>query len=106
MPEEKSPTSSPSRRNYQRGANFERLVKKDYETNGWFVVRAAGSHGPADLICLYPAGKFPVELVQCKKDGRISEKDATVLRTIADTHNCIAVLAYWKDGGIVKEVLS
>ena len=38
--------------NYSRGANFERRVKKHMEDAGWICFRSAGSHSPADLVCL------------------------------------------------------
>lgn len=36
--------------NYKRGANAERELKKMLEADGAFVVRAAGSHGPFDVV--------------------------------------------------------
>ena len=35
---------------YQDGANFERRVRRSLETQGWYVIRSAGSHGLVDLI--------------------------------------------------------
>jgi Holliday junction resolvase len=58
------PRSSGSR--YARGAAFERKVAADLQTNGYVVVRAAGSHGKADVIGLKPG---EVVLVQCKLGG-------------------------------------
>lgn len=51
--------------NYRAGVAFERKVKKEWESGGWYVTRAAGSHGAADLICLKP-GELPV-VIQCKR---------------------------------------
>ncbi len=49
---------------YAKGVRWEREVKKDYESNGFMVVRASGSHSPFDLVAVkYGA---PVHLVQCK----------------------------------------
>lgn len=50
--------------NYTRGAAYEYAVKRELERQGCFVVRSAGSHGPADLVALTPDGK--VLLIQCK----------------------------------------
>lgn len=62
---------------YEAGANFERRVKKHYEKLGYWCIRAAGSHGVADVVCLKrqpawdPIGQpdndwLEVILVQCK----------------------------------------
>lgn len=48
---------------YQRGARLERQVKAFLEEEGWFVIRAAGSKGPADLVAL-KSGYRPM-LVAC-----------------------------------------
>jgi len=37
-------------RNYNRGRAYEYKAKKALEQQGWTVIRAAGSHGPYDLI--------------------------------------------------------
>ena len=52
--------------NYARGTRREHKIGDLYEENGWAVVRAAGSHGPADLVCM-KAGR-QTELVQVKAD--------------------------------------
>lgn len=52
--------------NGRRGSTFERDVKKDMERLGWFVVRAAGSHGHADLLAVSPD---EVAFVQAKLGG-------------------------------------
>jgi Holliday junction resolvase len=51
--------------NYERGAKFERKVKKMLESLGLFVVRSAGSHGPVDLVALSTSKVF---LLQCKAE--------------------------------------
>jgi Holliday junction resolvase len=38
--------------NYSRGAAFERKIKKQYEAEGYYVIRSAGSKGPLDLVAL------------------------------------------------------
>jgi len=52
----------------RRGADFERRVKRHLEREGWFVVRAAGSRGPFDLVALRRDGHggCEVRLIQCK----------------------------------------
>jgi len=51
---------------YRRGAIFERQIADRLSEDGYFVIRAAGSHGHADLIAL-KSGQ--VLLVQCKLAG-------------------------------------
>ena len=51
---------------YTRGTAFERAIAKRFVDDGYFVVRAAGSHGVADLVALKPT---QVVLVQCKLGG-------------------------------------
>jgi Holliday junction resolvase len=51
-------------RNYTAGRRFEYQVQHEHELKGFLVIRAAGSHGPADLVCLGEGGT--TLLVQCK----------------------------------------
>lgn len=68
---------------YAQGYRFELRVKADMESRGWWVIRAAGSHGPADLVCL-KRGEPPT-FIQCKADshGHKAERDR------------LAALAHW-----------
>jgi len=50
---------------YERGRAFEYAVKKKLEERGWTVIRAAGSHGWADLVA-WKEGT-PTLIIQCKK---------------------------------------
>jgi Holliday junction resolvase len=52
--------------NKRRGTAFENRVKKHLEEQGWFVLRAAGSHGCADLVAISPD---EVCFVQAKLGG-------------------------------------
>lgn len=51
---------------YARGSDFERTVAAALTADGYLVVRAAGSHGNADLVALKPG---QILLVQCKLAG-------------------------------------
>jgi len=59
--------------NKHRGTRRENQVKAFYADRDWFVIRAGGSFGPADLVAIQPSS-FPglcrVELVQVKSDVR------------------------------------
>ena len=41
-----------SKNNYKRGAHYERVAQDELQAAGYFVMRAAGSHGPVDLVAL------------------------------------------------------
>ena len=52
----------------RRGTDFERRVRRRLESEGWFVVRSAGSRGPVDLVAVRRNGHggCEVRLIQCK----------------------------------------
>jgi Holliday junction resolvase len=54
-------------RQYKRGRALEYLMKDKLEKQGYFVVRAAGSHGVADIMAIksYSAG-HEILFVSCK----------------------------------------
>lgn len=49
------------------GTTWERFVRKYLESNGYSVIRAAGSRGIADLLAW---NRFDVLVIQCKKGKR------------------------------------
>lgn len=57
---------------YQKGARFERRVKKELEKSGWFVVRSAGSKSPVDLVAIKNGNCV---LYQCKYGDAVMSKD-------------------------------
>lgn len=90
---------------YARGSNFERRVKRHYEDRGFFVIRAAGSHGPVDLIAI---SKLQTMLIQCKLDGAASLADRERLANLAYTLDAQALIIS-RDGAhrlVVKEVMA
>lgn len=72
-------------RAYQRGAKFERECKRQAEEHGFFVIRSAGSHSPIDLVFVRLCGR--VTLVQCKKDGKVSNEEWQKLETIGKRYH-------------------
>lgn len=52
-------------RNYNAGRRLEYARKKVWETRGYEVTRAAGSHSHWDLIAVH--SERPIELIQCKR---------------------------------------
>jgi len=60
---------------YNKGAGYERKLKREYEMKGWFVIRSAGSKGPADLIAINPKTRR-IKVIQVKTyKKRLSEKE-------------------------------
>lgn len=57
---------------YAKGRAAEHAYKAMLEERGWWVVRSAGSHGPADLVALSKWRK-PL-LVQVKAGGKVYGK--------------------------------
>lgn len=96
------------RTQYQRGADFERKVRDHlmHDLDACYVVRSAGSRGIIDLVAFFPAdisgmGDYEVEvpnvrLVQCKRDGRLSDEDRELLTSLAAETGTSAWLA-WSD---------
>lgn len=58
--------------NYENGSNFERAIKKLYESQGFQALRSAGSKSPVDVIAWKcdENGFGRVVLIQCKKERR------------------------------------
>ncbi|MDE2103103.1 MAG: Holliday junction resolvase [Patescibacteria group bacterium] len=83
--------------NYQRGRAFEYRVRDALMKRGAvYVMRAAQSKGKVDLLALYPGlgEMIPyVEIVQCKRDGRLSADEAAELIRIAVETDTVPLLA-------------
>jgi Holliday junction resolvase len=77
---------------YRKGADKERRLKKKLEKEGYWVVRAAGSKGVADLVAIKDGRPY---LIQVKHE-RIARKEAQQLKAIADACGAVPVLALWK----------
>src|SRR6266498_2585456 len=60
-----------------RGHDRERAVKKRLEAEGWWVARAAGSLGDADLVALRPGLVDAPTLGGMLADARLIEVKAT-----------------------------
>ena len=76
---------------YSKGADFERAVVADLVAHGYHAIRAAGSHGIADIVAL----RDDIEpwLVQCKTDGRMGPKDRGALAGVCEKVGAIPVKA-------------
>lgn len=65
---------------YGKGAAFERAIAQALRSKGIWVVRSAGSKGPADLVAWCGGRKA---LIQCKAGGGISPLEVQALRAAA-----------------------
>lgn len=65
---------------YAKGANFERALAHALRSRGIWVVRSAGSKGPADLVAWCGGRKA---LIQCKAGGSASPIEIQALRDAA-----------------------
>lgn len=82
----------------KRGPRRERAVAELLRDDRWEVVRAAGSHGPYDLMCLH-VGETPL-LVQVKSDARgpfahFPPAERMALLAAAHRAGARAVLCWW-----------
>jgi len=85
---------------YHIGARFERKVKKWLESQGWWVIRSAGSKGPVDLVAYKEGPKLL--FIQCKKGKSVGSSAISELYDAADQYGftpyaCVATL---KEGKI------
>jgi Holliday junction resolvase len=87
---------------YRYGVQFERRVRADLEKRGYVTVRAAGSHGPIDLVAL---SRHAHLIIQCKTNGRLNPAAWNALLTIATSVNALAVLASSPGRGCVYHAL-
>ena len=67
---------------YRRGARVERLLRNKLESEGYYVVRSAGSKGAVDLVA-WNINRIIV--IQVAKIGVKTKKDFDRLRTVPIT---------------------
>lgn len=77
-----------------RGIYLERRVAEICAAHHYFTIRAAGSHGPADVVAIAPGPQ--VAFIQCKTDGNIRGDDWNTLWRLATDLGGVAVLAQWQ----------
>lgn len=91
-------------RNRRAGDYFERQCRATLRQHGWIVIRAAGSHGPADLVALR-ADKKPM-LVSCKLNGYLRPQERVEFLAVAKQAGARGVVASRpKDGHVELAVL-
>jgi Holliday junction resolvase len=78
------------RAQYRRGKRFEDRAGLDLLENGYFVVRAGGSRGVADLVAVKHG---QVLLVQCKISGSLAPEPWNALYDAAAGCGAVPVMA-------------
>jgi Holliday junction resolvase len=83
---------------YIKGRNFEYRVKKYFEDKKYFVVRAAGSKGIADLVAIphaFDKSQLYPLIVQCKNTNykKVNKSELEKFYIFAMLHKCEPVLA-------------
>ena len=79
-------------KNYVQGRAFEYKIATLFRRKGYYVVRSAGSHGPADLVAV-KKGLQPI-LIQCKTgNAGISTDERDILYLTAKETGSIAIVA-------------
>lgn len=79
---------------YTRGRHFEYQVKKKFENAGYYVIRAASSKGPADLVAFGPGALF---FVQCKIGDWHSVNEWNDTKALAESVGATPIFAQRKD---------
>jgi hypothetical protein len=79
-------------RKYANSTRRELQVKKELEDQGWFAIRASGSHGTADVLAVRPVpgscsnpAHYEVRFVQIKTSQAIREE---TVKMIAEETAC------------------
>ena len=89
--------------NYRNGYELERAAKQLLEQAGYFVVRAGGSKGAADLVALH--GYNDTLLIQCKLDGYVPPGERKALFDLAEELGVQELIASWhKEGRAARRV--
>jgi Holliday junction resolvase len=78
--------------NYRAGADLERAARKQLETDGYDVIRSAGSKGRADLAAFKPG---QIVFVQCKVDGTVGRAERAEFVGLCARAGAVPLVAYW-----------
>lgn len=83
---------------YQAGYVLERAARTLLTVNGYLVIRASGSKGPADLVALKPG---EVLLIQCKASERqrLGPAERAELHGAAQLAGATALACRWARNG-------
>jgi len=89
----------------QRGDYFERRTQDAFQHEGWWVIRAAGSLGVADLVALRRG--YTPRMISCKLTHHMPRKQRVELCEAAELAGAHPMLAWSaKPGWVGLEVLT
>lgn len=80
---------------YRLGRDFERSIRGRLERRGYFVMRAYGSKGKADLLAVGPVcveHRISALFIQCKRRGDIGSREWNEVWDLAQTFDGWAVV--------------
>jgi Holliday junction resolvase len=81
--------------NYKKGRALEYECKKVLEGMGYFCIRSAGSHSPADLVA---AKRGSILLVQVQKGSHLPREKERALKAACKQAGAIGLFAYKRRG--------
>lgn len=94
-PEAKPRTKGGGATPYQLGYRFEAAIRGRLQRRRYFVMRAASSKGPVDLLAVGPpclAAGITALFIQCKRRGEIGSAEWNVVYEVAQEHGGWAVV--------------
>ena len=83
---------------YANGANLERQIADKLTADGYWTIRAAGSHGLVDIVALKDGETL---LVQAKADGRLDPGDWNALLDLGLRLGAVPLLAHRPKRGVI-----
>ena len=78
--------------NYQKGYRLELRAAKELRAHGYYVIRSAGSHGPADVIAL---NSSRIIIIQIGTTGSKGPKDEDLLRRVPAPSGTLRQIWLW-----------
>lgn len=81
--------------NYKKGRALEYECKKVLEGMGYFCIRSAGSHSPADIVA---AKRGQILLVQVQKQSHLPREKERSLKVACKQAGAIGIFAYKRRG--------
>jgi Holliday junction resolvase len=81
--------------NYKKGRALEYECKKVLESMGYFCIRSAGSHSPADIVA---AKRGQILLVQVQKQSHLPREKERALKAACKQAGAIGLFAYKRLG--------
>ena len=81
--------------NYEDGRRFEWQVRDDLQTDGYEIIRSAGSKGKIDVLAFKP---YQILAIQCKRSGRAAPAERAELIRLARLLTAVPIIARHQRG--------